>query len=1220
MNSLYNSFIISLKIGDSYVPFSSQERSTWSTADETLNEEENSKYTLTFQIPLQIIDTEQKFHPLRRYFYIGNYLKLEWNQQEIIFVISNISFDNCKDSIVYTITAQDEPSYKWSRLKVGFSYRTENDNGLLATKNIYQIAQDVLDRTGLSTVSGGQWSLPFKESDGNTDYDDCLDYEELHTQRITLELEDSNPYEVLIEACNTLNSYMKINHKQHRIDFYRRSNVQNSGYRYSTERNLISHSVDASGEELCTMLHVVGGEDVNGNVVGLVPPIPEGIKEYVKDMEANGPGVYPNPTILKPNTVITLTEPYRYIRANHLTSTCVSRNLNIFRSVYTLTTTGDGTWDQKEIELPQDSLYALHIFNGAKIQIISGTGYNSYALYAKDLITKYRYEPYIIPPNSTTTIYEQEFNHMLVLSSVELDPDNLKISVRATSNDGLNKMRAELCELQNETLYNYFTYYCVRSSASQPGLIYALYDGSPDDLEDLKSFEYAWHLSQIPPSEYYASDNITHQTRAYTERILDNNVNAQYKTYDLDYKYRYQINRESSYGFRPLVRDQDFMTSLYTTTLYDTTQQLSIIDDQVQFDLTDKRPYYGVYLPGLHPALSCRLTEPSRNIIFSVPIYQDVKILAATSNALGSYLTEGSDYEEIAHFSPSGTGWDMLTTPTTKYFISQKEIHPTFIIDGHNVTIYLCGQKYSTTLSTTKKYAAIIFRKAGSLNYINIGPVFASTLPFASFSDTAWDELRARATYQNSYGPVDYFLDSENKCQYYVLPYTLDAPSLSYLGLILAYPIQRTENDETEFKEQAAADLANFFAHTRKVPHLNNFLFDFSHFANYIPSDLLLELDDKSQQLCFKAIIHKVLLEQYYNATYDLTSARQRLLVLGDQYDALIADYATEKQEERKKDLLNEINAIIRNIQSEGQTYKNTCSIIGSDAENQLYFEADHTEDRYFSKLLSSALDELSKPSTNAFFLTHEQQQLEQQMVGRFDVKIRTILDSEEQYPVGSRVLLNNILDTIKGKTEYALRLKLDCIGAFVEEFINFIYNNFTPWLYESVYENTTELDSTSLLNQALQYFIEIAHVHEEHSLETIDIMSLENIDVPKLAVGNYISVINPHSLKITPYANILDSIYSKQMLYNLTHSNVVKQGLIQEQETLCLNYNQDKGYEPGTPSYIINFAQLEAELFEEQLRITSVSRVLREPLKDSITVEEPSRYKTILSKLIKSI
>lgn len=245
----------------------------FSTYNEELSESENSQFSLSFSIVTKkykndyLIDT----NPLLSYYFIGAklYLILDYNK-EIDFIIKDIQPSSSQNSAVYQITAQDEVSYMWSRHNLGYSYSTldrKQTNSILTPKNIYDIAAEVLEDNFLYS-----WTIIHhtNNSDLEADY-------------ATLEISDSNPYNVIIEACNTLNALLYIDYRTKSIDFYRKNRREFSGYRYNSNINAINYEASHSGEELATILHVSGGTDANDNAITIIPPMPQPVRKYIQE-------------------------------------------------------------------------------------------------------------------------------------------------------------------------------------------------------------------------------------------------------------------------------------------------------------------------------------------------------------------------------------------------------------------------------------------------------------------------------------------------------------------------------------------------------------------------------------------------------------------------------------------------------------------------------------------------------------------------------------------------------------------------------------------------------------------------------------------------------------------------------------------------------------------------------------------------------------------------
>lgn len=229
--------------------------------NENLSEQENSQYELTFSLSKYIYNGNKRI--INNFFnllQIGSQLKLEIDNgfQIILFTIKNIAPEIYSNNIIYNYTAQDIISYNWAKRNIGYSYSTEEN-----PQNIFNIAKQVLIDNNLYP----EW--------------DVKEYESEDAEKMTLIVDNSNPYNVIIEACNTIGYNLKVDFKNKLIDFYNKKNIEFSGYRYYPEINLNSLSASYNGENLVTMLHILGGENEYGEVVTMMPAIPSAIERYL---------------------------------------------------------------------------------------------------------------------------------------------------------------------------------------------------------------------------------------------------------------------------------------------------------------------------------------------------------------------------------------------------------------------------------------------------------------------------------------------------------------------------------------------------------------------------------------------------------------------------------------------------------------------------------------------------------------------------------------------------------------------------------------------------------------------------------------------------------------------------------------------------------------------------------------------------------------------------
>ena len=243
----------------------------FSTFDEKISFQEHDQITLTFSIAkyinsavrgVSILQQNEILHLL----HIGTKITLiEDGGTEYSFIVASIQPNLKKNNACYNFTCQDEVSYRWSRIKLGYSYSTIERGG---PRSLYTIAQEILDDcylSGWDVVVSNELSTALAP---------------LSKQLITFEIIDSNPYNAIIEACNSANAQLSVNYGNKTITFYQKNNRPFSGYRYRPELNLSNLGATYSGDNLATILHVAGGTNEIGQNVTLVPYMPLLIQRY----------------------------------------------------------------------------------------------------------------------------------------------------------------------------------------------------------------------------------------------------------------------------------------------------------------------------------------------------------------------------------------------------------------------------------------------------------------------------------------------------------------------------------------------------------------------------------------------------------------------------------------------------------------------------------------------------------------------------------------------------------------------------------------------------------------------------------------------------------------------------------------------------------------------------------------------------------------------------
>ena len=271
-------FQLYLDINKEWVLISTPEQEyniDFSSYDEKLEEQDNNQYSLSFSTIVKKYQKTingggfMKTNPLLPYYFIGAKIHLVLDgSKRIDLIIKDLHPDTKENNSVFNITAQDEVSFLWSRHNLGYSYKTidrTDINEILMPKNIFSIAEEILADNYLS----GSWSVSTNTIDA-----------ELGSKFFVLNVENSNPYNALIEACNSINASLIVDYYTHTLDFQSKNPSLFSGYRYFPQRNLVSYKSDLSGEQLTTMLHVSGGTDADGAILTIIPPMPQCLRTF----------------------------------------------------------------------------------------------------------------------------------------------------------------------------------------------------------------------------------------------------------------------------------------------------------------------------------------------------------------------------------------------------------------------------------------------------------------------------------------------------------------------------------------------------------------------------------------------------------------------------------------------------------------------------------------------------------------------------------------------------------------------------------------------------------------------------------------------------------------------------------------------------------------------------------------------------------------------------
>ena len=126
-------------------------------------------------------------------------------------------------------------------------------------------------------------STSFKEDDFLSQILYNQEYNISTHQKSTLLLDNSNLYNALVELAKLFNADLVFEYENNAVNFINRDKYRFKGYKLNPEFNLLTVSRQEKTEELATVLHLRGSNDL----LSAVPKIPTEFQSYLYDCIAN---------------------------------------------------------------------------------------------------------------------------------------------------------------------------------------------------------------------------------------------------------------------------------------------------------------------------------------------------------------------------------------------------------------------------------------------------------------------------------------------------------------------------------------------------------------------------------------------------------------------------------------------------------------------------------------------------------------------------------------------------------------------------------------------------------------------------------------------------------------------------------------------------------------------------------------------------------------------
>lgn len=239
--------------------------------NEKLSEKENSQYSLTFNIEMFVNGIR---NPLIDLIVLDRKLRLTLEQKVIDFYITGKTPTFGISNVSYAITCQDAFSYTWSKEKVDINFSTEDEEiwDEIGPKTLVELTNKLLEISTFNKL----WTIHKEMFMGISKFPDNL-YLGNKEKKVSIEISNSTPFNILTEIIKLFNAIIDINYDDHTINFFNKDDLEYIGLQLKPEINLSAFSYSEKGDNLYNMLTVTGGEDAYGNLVSIVPSMPQSV-------------------------------------------------------------------------------------------------------------------------------------------------------------------------------------------------------------------------------------------------------------------------------------------------------------------------------------------------------------------------------------------------------------------------------------------------------------------------------------------------------------------------------------------------------------------------------------------------------------------------------------------------------------------------------------------------------------------------------------------------------------------------------------------------------------------------------------------------------------------------------------------------------------------------------------------------------------------------------
>lgn len=239
----------------------------------------------------------------------GSIIRVEIEGKNYVFSVVNIDYTFLADNLQLTFTCQDAFQNYASKLGIGYTIEDDtNSINYIGAQSIddwaYKIVRENnLDWTYVAIDSANKNMIMRIASAAAVAARDNIvapeDWEAIDaayidslrpnpaTLNVTVSFScsDSNAYEALKNLASQNELVIQTDYMTRRFWFAPRKSLIFNGYYVRPDNNLQELTLQGRGENLATVLNVVGGTDIDGNEITLIPNLPPKVQAFIESPE-----------------------------------------------------------------------------------------------------------------------------------------------------------------------------------------------------------------------------------------------------------------------------------------------------------------------------------------------------------------------------------------------------------------------------------------------------------------------------------------------------------------------------------------------------------------------------------------------------------------------------------------------------------------------------------------------------------------------------------------------------------------------------------------------------------------------------------------------------------------------------------------------------------------------------------------------------------------------